>query len=384
MRTIYNKSYKGVETAKIMRCDIIIPVWNQRECTERCINSIRDNTKYPYRLILIDNGSDADAREYLATLAKEDRRVELIRNEENLGFIKATNQGLKLSNAPYSCLMNNDAEATVGWLTELISVAESDRAIGLVNPQSKRGNSREKGARYLETNQCMGYCMIIKREVLDKIGYLDEAFGVGGFDDTDFSRRADLAGYKCVCARNAYVYHEWHTSFNKAGNREALVRKNEAIYFEKWGKYLRIGYPISSHGDDEFYTDMNISLGLAKEWNWVHAWISSNAIFNKNRDFFRSVEHQSLRAFPMSGNRLVFYAEVIFKLVERRLKGRKLFDVVLVSDKKLFNVLTVFKRFFSFPVFYIEKSDLRHGKGSEAWRNKAKDIVGEVKRGSQI
>ena len=75
-----------------MKCDIIIPIWNQVESTKECIEYLINNTSFPYSLILVDNGSDRKTKEYLETLRD---RATLIRNEKNEGFVKAINQGLK-------------------------------------------------------------------------------------------------------------------------------------------------------------------------------------------------------------------------------------------------------------------------------------------------
>ncbi|MFH1753517.1 MAG: glycosyltransferase family 2 protein [Candidatus Omnitrophota bacterium] len=375
-----------------MKCDIIIPVWNQAECTRRCVESVKKNTRYPYRLILIDNGSESETGDYLARLASDSANILLIKNRENLGFIKATNQGLEASDAPYACLMNNDAEATPGWLETMVAVAESDNGIGLVNPRSgppgKEKSFFSSRRRYIETNQCMGYCMLIKREVLEKIGRLDEAFGVGGFDDTDFSKRAHMAGYKSVCAKDACVYHKWHTSFNEAGGREESVRENEAIFFNKWGRYLRIGYPIIGIEQEGFLSDMKTSLGLAREWNWVHAWLAMDKSAKTRLEKLDLPEHQSLRVFGMSGIRPIFCIEVLFRLIERRMKKRKSFDAVVVSDKRLFNTLMLFRGFFLTPVFYItgrgEASSPDDGGNVEAfWRERARSIADTVTKGRE-
>ena len=372
-----------------MRCDIIIPVWNQREHTRRCVESIKKSTRYPYRLILIDNGSQQETRDYLAGFASENRDVQLIQNRVNLGFIKATNQGLEASDAPYVCLMNNDAEATPGWLETMVEVAESGKEIGLVNPRSKLPDKKEgyllKKKRYIETNQCMGYCMLIKREVIERIGILDEAFGVGGFDDTDYSKRAHIAGYKSVCAKAACVYHDWHTSFNEAGNREDSVRRNESIFINKWGRYLRLGYPISANGSADLALALKTALGLAREWNWVHAWLSMDRSSKDELHELDLPEHQSFRLFGMSGTKPLFYIGVLFRLIERRLKNRKLFDAVLVSDKELFKTLSLFKRLFSTPIYYIEDEAVslptKSRDTEEFWRERARSIVEMVKKG---
>ena len=79
----------------------------------------------------------------------------------------------------------------------------------------------------MEMNQCQGFCMLIKREVIERIGYLDERFGIGGFDDTDYSMRAYRAGYKSVSVYSSYVYHKEHKSFDKIGKR----KKIQEFYF---------------------------------------------------------------------------------------------------------------------------------------------------------
>ena len=222
--------------------------------------------------------------------------------------------------------------------------------------------------------------MLIKREVIDRIGYLDEIYGMGGFDDTDFSKRTDLAGYKCVCAKEAYVYHDWHTSFGKDENREKLVRKNEEIFVNKWGRYLRIGYPITYSTKEDFYIDINTSLGFAREWNWVHAWLNSASVLQRDLSSMGLPEHQSLRTFNMSGVKWVFFLEVLFKLIERDLKKKKHFDLVMVSDRNLYNALSLFKPLFKTPIVFIKREEIAADKeAEELWSKRAREIVGSIR-----
>ena len=221
-----------------MSCDIIIPIWNQLEFTRDCIDSVIRNTNYPYRIILVDNASDDETRLYLEGLRFKGQGPEiiLIRNDVNAGFVKAVNQGLKISDAEYVCVLNNDTVAAPGWIRRMIDFAEAHNDVGLINPQCDghgamaideyaKSLERNKGI-YMEMNQCQGFAMLVKREVIKKIGYLDEAFGIGGFDDTDYSMRAHKAGYRSVAIYDAYVYHRLHASFDKAGDREEWVRRN--------------------------------------------------------------------------------------------------------------------------------------------------------------
>ncbi|HEX2222888.1 MAG TPA: glycosyltransferase, partial [Thermoanaerobaculia bacterium] len=82
------------------------------------------------------------------------------------------------------------------------------------------------------------YCAAARREVVDQIGHLDEAFGIGMFEDDDFSLRMRQAGYRVVCAEDAYVHHVGQGSFQTLSRQEydALWQRNQAYYERKWGK----------------------------------------------------------------------------------------------------------------------------------------------------
>jgi GT2 family glycosyltransferase len=331
-------------------CDIIIPIWNQLEYTKKCIEAIKANTDYPYRLILIDNASEDSARIYLENLKETRCDVILIRNEENLGFVKAVNQGLKISSAPYVCVLNNDTIPAPGWLNAMVDFAENHPNAGLINPlcnghgemtlsdyaKSLAGN---RGV-YMEMNQCQGFAMLMKREVLTNIGYLDESFGIGGYDDTDYSMRAHLAGYKSVAVYDSYVYHRLHASFDKAGNRESWVKRNRKIYYDKWGRHLRVGFIIKSGNDNGVLSDrlVKFAYGLAREWTWVHVMINADSISAARRLIEKAVKdnnyplHQNIRIKYHALPNLIFEAMVLIKILERRLNPRfrdKRFDAVL-------------------------------------------------------
>jgi GT2 family glycosyltransferase len=347
-----------------MRCDIVIPVWNQLEHTRDCIESVAKNTSYPYRLILVDNGSEPDTRDYLAGLSVKGHEVKLIRNASNEGFVRAANQGLKESDAPYVCLLNNDTIPAPGWLERMVEFADLHKDVGLLNPVCNghgdtpiddyaRRLLANKG-RYMEMNQCFGFCMLIKREVIDKIGYLDEAFGIGGFDDTDYSMRAHKAGYRCVCVHDAYVYHKEHVSFRAMGDRKELVSPGEKAYFEKWPRHLRVGVGFAIGADTkdaEVEGLLRSVLHLAREWCWVNLWLFGDgpagaaAAINDRIDMIsRKIGmplHQNIK-FNFLPRRLADI-QILIKLIERSFgtKARKRYDAVIVSNGlngELFNI----------------------------------------------
>lgn len=339
-----------------MSCDIIIPIWNQLSFTKDCLEHIIRNTRYPYRLILIDNASEKDTEEYLRKFAADnpDKTV-LIRNKENAGYIKAVNQGLRISDAPYVCMMNNDTVPAPGWLEHMVEFAEAHPDVGLINPQCgghdgasveayAKTLERHKGE-YMEMNQCQGFCMLVKRDLIDKIGSLDESFGVGGYDDTDYSIRAHKAGYRSVAIRDSYVYHRIHASFDKAGNREEVVRRNQKIYYDKWGKHLRVGVLFSLNTLDraEISGLTEYIYGLAREWSWVHLWINSaqdkDAIKRLIEGTMREkglAPHQNIRIDYFNLSRPLFDLTISGKLVER-LRARmrdKRFDAIVSFEEK--------------------------------------------------
>jgi len=117
----------------VSHCDIVMPVWNQLEVTRACLESVIENTNYPYRLIIVDNKSDEPTAAFLRSFGEQhNEKVLLIRSEENLGYIKGTNLGMKASTGDHVCLLNNDTVVYPGWLSAMVEVADLENDIGLV------------------------------------------------------------------------------------------------------------------------------------------------------------------------------------------------------------------------------------------------------------
>ncbi|MFA6078191.1 MAG: glycosyltransferase family 2 protein [Candidatus Omnitrophota bacterium] len=332
-------------------CDIIIPIWNQPDYTRDCIEAIIRNTPTPYKLILVDNASDDETRSYLQGLKnRSSLNVEVIRNEENLGFVRAVNQGMSSSRSPYVAILNNDTIPAPGWLERMIDFAVAHKDVGLINPRcdghldtpiDEYAKSLEKyKGEYMEMNQCQGFAMLVKRELVDKIGHLDEAFGIGGYDDTDYSMRAHKAGYRSVAIYDSYVYHRLHASFDKAGNREEWVRRNQKIYYDKWGKHLRVGVLYSPEGaDDKKISQLAaFAYGLAREWSWVHIWVNSKDDEVKiKKNIFDALKrcgyppHQNIRVDCFNLPKILLDLTLTGKLVERirkRMRDKR-FDAII-------------------------------------------------------
>ncbi|MFH1790581.1 MAG: glycosyltransferase family 2 protein [Candidatus Omnitrophota bacterium] len=343
-------------------CDIIIPVWNQPEVTKDCLDSIVGNTDYPYRIILIDNGSEPETAGFLRDFTERHKdRTMLIVNKRNEGFIKAVNMGLEASSSAYVCMMNNDTMPARGWLSRLVSFAESHDDVGLLNPlcgghlaagtdlNGYADAVASNAGKYMEMNQCQGFSMLVKRTVIDTIGHLDERFGIGGFDDTDYSMRAHKAGYRSVCVHSAYVYHREHKSFDALGERKSLQAAGEREYFRKWPRHLRaviISEITDKTPDTHIANLLGTALYMAREWCWINLWIFGRPDSVKNRiDTVRErigmPEHQNIK-YGFRDRRLL-YAESVLRLAERSFgsKRRKKYDIMISDRARLIPVLRV-------------------------------------------
>lgn len=334
-----------------MRCDIIIPVWNLKHYTEQAVESIIKNTDYPYRLIIIDNGSEKETKEYLESLKNDKRQPGyiLIRNEENQGYTIATNQGMEISDAPYVCLHNNDTIVCKGWLSEMVAVAESSKEIGIVNPNSNNLGSRkpwymsldkyaeklikEHKGQYIEMATAIGFCYLIKREVINKIGILKVGYGLGNFEDTEYCIRAFNNGYKSVFARGAYVWHAENASFDLVEEYEEMFKKNQEMFYQLFGKPGRLLYILTKRNEAYFDKLKKETYSLAQKINWV--WIISAMRAGK----IPANVHTNITRFR--------YLAPFFRIrcICRILVKKKKFSKIITDDAILYNILNRLKRF---------------------------------------
>lgn len=237
---------------------IIILTHNQLEHTQLCLQSIEQYTPQPYELILVDNGSTDGTLDYLCKYTNHHNNVRIIDNKENLGFAAGNNQGLGLGKGNYLLLLNNDTVVTEGWLARMLSVFERYVEVGIVGPVSNcvSGPQQVKGASYqslekmhlfakqwsaehigqtIEFTRVVGFCLLVKRDVIDRIGGLDEQFGSGNFEDDDFCLRAAAAGYKARIAQDVFIHHTGSQTFKGAGiNYEQSLERNWKLFKTKW------------------------------------------------------------------------------------------------------------------------------------------------------
>ena len=207
--------------------DIVIPNYNGSKYLKKCINSLYTQTYSNIRVIIIDNGSSDSDYKWL----KDYKNLIFKKLDKNYGFDKAVNEGIKLSNAEYVVLLNNDTVAKENWLEELIKSIEKDENIfsvcskmimynepniiddagdeyNLLGWTLKRGDGQPISL-YNKTEEIFSSCAgaaIYRRSILDEIGYFDEHF-FAYMEDIDISYRAKIYGYKNIYCSDAQIYH---------------------------------------------------------------------------------------------------------------------------------------------------------------------------------
>jgi GT2 family glycosyltransferase/SAM-dependent methyltransferase len=237
---------------------IVILVHNQLDYTRLCLDSIRHYTDEPHDLIVVDNAA------FLAC----QRDVRVLTNPENRGFPAAANQGIQAAAGRQVLLLNNDTLVTTGWLTRLLRALHSDARVGLAGPSSNMVSGEQQVAvsyedldgldgfawdwgqahnrRWEKTDRLVGFCLLIRREVIDAVGLLDERFGVGCYEDDDYCRRALGAGFRAVLARDAFVHHFGGRTFVGAGvDFRAVMKKNAQLFRDKWEQESKAPAPGS-------------------------------------------------------------------------------------------------------------------------------------------
>lgn len=271
-----------------MKASVIILTYNQLEDgTKPCIESIYKHTNpRDFELIIVDNASQDGTVQYIKSIQAIYPNIKVCLNSVNKGYAGGNNDGLRIANGDYLILLNNDTLVTAGWLDALLRPFETDSRIGLIGPITNLvGNEQivklpnlneqnfEKSAeRYVrnnynvlfETKKLGFFCVAIKREVFKKVGFLDECFGIGMFEDDDYCLRTQSLGYKLVVTEECFVYHKGSLSFSKLQNHQYqdLVKRNKDIFYKKHNEYwtlsdIALSYLNKMNSDLSCYVQSN-------------------------------------------------------------------------------------------------------------------------------
>ncbi|WP_141500361.1 glycosyltransferase family 2 protein [Paenibacillus luteus] len=206
---------------------IIIPSYNQLEAVKTSIENIMDHTDLPYEIIVIDNGSSDGLEHYLKQL---DGQVRYRILSESIGFVGAANRGFMMAKGTTILLLNSCIHPTENWLDNLLQCLNSELSIGLVGPVSNhlsgsqrlelqyedlvdmhefaRVNNQSDSSKWHEAEHLSYSCLLMRRDLLERVGYWDEGCQDAALAAEDYSLRVKLQGYSMVYARDAYVHSD--------------------------------------------------------------------------------------------------------------------------------------------------------------------------------
>lgn len=246
---------------------VIVLTYNNLDFTKACLRSLEEETRWRnLEVIVVDNASSDGTREYLRGWEAGGPGRRAILNDANLGFAAGNNVGLAAARGDYLVLLNNDTYVTRNWLRTLLNHLARDPGIGLVGPVTNNiGNEARIEIQYSDmaemqraaaayTRRHAGglfdlqtaafFCVAMPRSTYERVGPLDEAFGVGFFEDDDYCRRVQAAGLRVACAEDVFVHHHLSASFDAlaAERKRELFERNKAIYEAKWGPWVPHAY----------------------------------------------------------------------------------------------------------------------------------------------
>ena len=279
------------------KVDIIIPTYKNLRCLKLCLESVRKCTHVLYNLVVVNNGNDEETHGYL------DQQGDIIYIRKSpLNFSQAINEGIRATNSKYVCFLNDDVIVSHGWLEKMANSCKGN--VGIVNPFSNcdKGWKHNYDIKIKDIDLLPGvntfgqvepivediytysspysdlkeedwiafYCTLISREVIQKVGLLDEKFQNSG-EDSDFCFRAKKQGYKAIHNYSSFVFH-----FGAAG-RKILEKENKEKYQkeqketslylnEKWNKENVVIYTGPSWERWDFRNLKEGGIGGSETW----------------------------------------------------------------------------------------------------------------------
>ena len=235
---------------------IITLTWNQTKVTCEFLESTRKLTYKNYEILVCDMGSEIDPTEEINSGNYPNTRV--LRSETNLGFTGGNNWGIRQSKGDFVFIVNNDTEVTPDLLNELLEPFFHDSTIGVTCPKIRyhshpdliqyagfnpinvyTGRTTSVGNGEIDKGQydtpgythgAHGCAMMVKREVIDKVGMFPEKFFIY-YEEWDWSARIIKAGYKIYYQPKALIFHKESVTMGKQSAVKVYYHTRNRILF---------------------------------------------------------------------------------------------------------------------------------------------------------
>lgn len=252
----------------------VILCYNKWELTKQAVNTLVESISQSHKdkgieLIIVNNGSTDETKEGIEEIkVLHGREIEVVpvHLAENMGYPVGANMGLALSRGQIITMLNNDLVFPSNWFDGIVHTLESNPSIGVAAPFLSFGSGaehlgvafqsfdqmREFAKKFMEENKdrliyserVIGACLSFKKELFDQIGGNDFWFGLGLYDDDDWSLRANIAGYKTVITGSSFVHHLGTVTFHQQSDilHSAFIANSQKFII----KWLRSGYHPSN------------------------------------------------------------------------------------------------------------------------------------------
>ena len=230
-----------------MDLSVITLSYDNLDFTKAFVKSIRDNTTLPYELIIVDNGSEPDTQRWV----KENSDQSII-FQENQGFSKGFNEGVKLAQGKYVMMANNDTEFPPDWDKKLVDIIEKNPSAGIVTPVYTSGRKSalrtEPGEKILKVFPFRKYPSAVaflmrRNDLISKFGGWSEEYEIASGEDADLCFKVWKAGYDILIDERVLIIHEGKvTSSSKLEDWQAHFKLNSRQFKKKWFYYYYFPY----------------------------------------------------------------------------------------------------------------------------------------------
>ena len=251
---------RGVDGGATYELSVVVVTYNQLPITRLMLATLLgDPASARTQVVIADNGSTDGTAALVRRIAARDARVTLAGSPTNDGFAAGVNRGVAAAVAPVVVIANNDLVLPPGALPRLAAHL-ADPGVGAAGPATNRSGigtdlgesyrtwgdfvqaaqqrALEHAAETTEVDVLAFFCVALRREVLDRIGPLDERFGAGMFEDDDYAQRLRAAGLRLVVAEDLLVHHHGEATIGAlvpTGEHARLFANNRAAFEDKWG-----------------------------------------------------------------------------------------------------------------------------------------------------
>lgn len=268
---------------------LLIPTCDQKAITEIAVHSIIDKTTYKnYEILILDNGSmEPETLEWFCTIQKEDRRVKVYHYDRSCNYSAIKNYGVRHSRGSLIGLINNNIEViSPDWLSEMVSQAirkdigcvgakiyyeknalensEQNLYVSVMKAHSTRNFSRNNPGYFARLMVLQNVsivpstCLLVRREIYEGVGGLDEVNLKVAFNDVDFCLKVNESGYRNLWTPYAEIYnHEIDSlGYHNTLEKQQYLRIEAEFIQAKWGNMLK---------EDPYYpnlTNMNASYNV--------------------------------------------------------------------------------------------------------------------------